>query len=49
LPVVKILRLPRSLVEAFVSGDEDRSGWGKLLTFLSPITISGGLASELSR
>lgn len=49
LPVVKILTLPRSLVEAFVGGDDDRSGWSKLLTFLSPITISGGLASEVSR
>jgi hypothetical protein len=46
---VEIAVLPRSLVEGFVHGDDDQHGWGKLLLFLSPITLSGGLSSEVSR
>jgi hypothetical protein len=52
---VDVAVLPRSLLEAFLHGDndqhgdDDRHGWGKLLLFLSPITLSGGLSSEVSR
>jgi hypothetical protein len=49
VPAVEIIALPQSLVEAFVGRDDDQRGWGKLLSFLSPITISEGLASEVSR
>lgn len=35
--------LPRALLEAFVHTKDDREGWSKLLRFLSPITLSGGL------
>jgi hypothetical protein len=41
--------LPLSLVSAFVHGNDDHQGWGKLLRFLSPITIAGGLQIELTR
>lgn len=40
--------LPRSLLEAFVHTRDDRRGWCKLLLFLSPITIIGGLKIKLS-
>ena len=49
VPAVAITALPRSLTEAFVHNDDDRQGWGKLLLFLSPITITGGLGIEVSR
>jgi hypothetical protein len=35
--------LPLALVKAFVHREEDSQGWGKLLRFLAPITIAGGL------
>ena len=46
LPTVKVDVLPRSLLEAFVRSEQDRDGWKKLLLFLSPITIPGGLKIE---
>ena len=49
VPAVKIVRLPRSLLEAFVHRDNHRQGWERLLRFLSPITIGGGLQIEVSR
>jgi hypothetical protein len=42
LPSVQIAVLPRSLLEAFLSTDDPCRGWGRLLRFLSPITIAGG-------
>jgi hypothetical protein len=48
-PAVDVTAVPRSLVEVFVHDDEDDRGWSKLLLFLSPITITGGLGSEVSR
>ena len=36
--------LPLSLIQAFIRPGEARSGWKKLLVFLSPLTIAGGLA-----
>jgi hypothetical protein len=71
-PVVKIVTLPYSLVDAFLQprapcqgqltgeGDQDRtvdasrrrppySGWTRLLRFLAPITITGGLQIEVSQ
>jgi hypothetical protein len=38
--------LPRVLLEAFV-GTQSSEEWAKLLRFLSPITISGGLKITL--
>lgn len=43
VPAIEIVSLPRSLLEVFVRNDADQQGWGKLLVFLSPITIAGGL------
>lgn len=49
VPAVEIVTLPLSLIEAFVQSDDDHQGWGKLLRFLSPITIAGGLRVEVAR
>ena len=39
-----IADLPRALLEAFLHREDSREDWRRLLEFLSPITISGGLA-----
>lgn len=49
VPTVEVDVLPRALLEAFVRSDQDREGWKKLLLFLSPITITGGLKIEGSQ
>ena len=49
VPVHEIVDFPRSLLEAFVHAGDDRVGWGELLRFLSPITITGGLQIEGSK
>jgi hypothetical protein len=49
VPVVDVGTLPRSLIEAFVHPDDAHEGWARLLRFLSPITITGGLVIEVSR
>ncbi len=49
VPTVEITALPKSLLEAFLRTDDPCQGWGRLLRFLSPITIAGGLRIELSR
>lgn len=52
VPVVQIITLPLSLLEAFVCKDDDnddqRDGWERLLLFLSSITITGGLKIKIS-
>lgn len=48
VPVVKLVELPRSLLEAFVHADDDRDGWGELLGFLSPISTKKGLEIRVS-
>jgi hypothetical protein len=48
-PAVEIVLLPRSLVEAFVRGDDPCQDWGQLLRFLSPITITGALLIKNSQ
>jgi hypothetical protein len=35
--------LPRALLEAFIHREDSLEDWKRLLEFLSPITISGGL------
>jgi len=47
LPVIEIVTLPLSLVDGFLRGDDRCDGWGRLLTFLSPITITGGLKIKI--
>lgn len=49
VPAIEIVALPLSLLEAFVRSNEDHEGWGKLLRFLSPITLTKGLTIEVSR
>ncbi|HWU40417.1 MAG TPA: hypothetical protein VN203_22445 [Candidatus Acidoferrum sp.] len=48
LPPMTATILPRSLVDAFLGGDDPGRGWEQLLHFLSPITITGGLLNTLS-
>lgn len=48
LPALASVTLPRSLLDAFLVGD-DPCHWGRLLLFLSPITITGGLGIEVFR
>jgi hypothetical protein len=45
-PVIEVDLLPRALTEAFLGDGELWPGWGKLLRFLSPITITRGLLIE---
>lgn len=47
VPAIEIVTLPRSLLEAFVHNDDDQDGWGRLLRFLSPITLTRGLVIEV--
>jgi hypothetical protein len=49
VPAVEIALLPLSLLDALLRGDDSCQGWERLLRFLSPITIAGGLVIELSR
>jgi hypothetical protein len=46
VPTLGVDVLPRPLLEAFLHSDQDHEGWKKLLLFLSPITITGGLKIE---
>lgn len=48
VPVFEFVDFPRSLLEAFVSGEDDRDGWSKLLFFLAPISVTKGLAIKIS-
>lgn len=41
-----IADLPRALFEAFIHRADSREDWRRLLEFLSPITVTGGLAIE---
>jgi hypothetical protein len=43
VPRLAIAELPRALFEAFIHRDDSREDWERLLRFLSPITITGGL------
>jgi hypothetical protein len=44
VPVVDVAELPRALMRVFFCHANAREDWGRLLKFLSPITITGGLA-----
>lgn len=49
VPVGEVVALPRALVAAFLGHVESREGWKRLLQFLAPITVTGGLSSEVFR
>jgi hypothetical protein len=44
LPSLAVADLPRGLFETFIRRADSQEDWEQLLRFLSPITISGGLA-----
>jgi hypothetical protein len=46
--LVEVAALPLALLEAFVRNAESCEEWGKLLCFLSPITVTGGLKIKVS-
>ena len=48
VPVVDIVVLPLSLLEAFLRTKDPCQDWGHLLRFLSPLTIPGGPLIEIS-
>jgi hypothetical protein len=48
-PVVAIVALPYSLIDAFLRHRDPDTGWERLLRFLAPITIPGALRIEVSR
>jgi hypothetical protein len=43
VPRTDITHLPLALLDAFIHHDDSYEAWKHLLTFLSPITITGGL------
>ena len=47
VPVVPIVSLPYSLVDAFLSRHRPSRGWTLLLRFLAPISIKGALRIEV--
>jgi hypothetical protein len=49
VPVVEIVSLPYSLVDAFLRNHSPGRGWTRLLKFLSPITVPGALRIEVSQ
>jgi hypothetical protein len=48
VPVVEIVSLPYSLVDAFLNRHRRCRGWRLLLRFLSPITVPGALRIKVS-
>ena len=48
-PATEDVALPLWLLTSFVRNDRSQEDWGRLLRFLSPITTTGGLSSEVSR
>jgi hypothetical protein len=49
IPRVEMMPLPQSLLDAFLATGDPRDGWKRLLLFLSPITVTGGLAIKVFR
>jgi hypothetical protein len=49
VPLVEIVTLPYSLLNAFLGRHRRCRGWTLLLRFLSPITVPGGLQIKVSQ
>jgi hypothetical protein len=49
VPIVELVSLPYSLVDAFLRHHPPREGWTLLLRFLSPISVPAALRIEVSR
>ena len=47
IPVVDVALLPLSLLDAFLRTKDPYQDWGRLLRFLSPLTIPGGPVIEI--
>jgi len=47
-PSPELVLLPKALLDGFLRGEDPREGWGRLLRFLSPITTTPRLLSEIS-
>ena len=47
IPVVDVVALPLSLLDAFLRTKDPCQDWGHLLRFLSPLTIPGGPVIEI--
>jgi hypothetical protein len=47
VPVVEIVALPLSILEAFLRNGDPHQGWARLLWFLSPITTRGEPISRI--
>jgi hypothetical protein len=47
VPVVDVVALPLSLLDAFLHTKNPYQDWGHLLRFLSPLTIAGGSVIEI--
>jgi hypothetical protein len=48
LLMAEVVLLPRTLLDVFLRGHDPCPDWGRLLRFLSPITTTSGLSSEVS-
>src|SRR5579859_2553861 len=48
LPTTAATLWPRSLLDAFLDADDPCQGWGRLLRFLSPISVTHGLPNAFS-
>jgi hypothetical protein len=49
VPALGVATLPLSLLQAFFTSNDLRGDWERLLCFLAPITIAGGLAVTIGR
>ena len=49
VPALDVASLPQSLLQAFFTSDNPRDDWERLLRFLAPITVAGGLAVAVGR
>jgi len=49
VPLLDVAFLPLALLRAFFTSDDLRGDWERLLHFLAPITIAGGLAVAIGR
>jgi hypothetical protein len=43
VPQLAVAKLPRALLDAFIHRNDSKDDWKRLLEFLSPITVTGGL------
>jgi hypothetical protein len=49
MPALDVASLALCLLQAFFTSDDQRGDWERLLRFLAPITIAGGLAVVIGR